>query len=109
MTITRNEFKELVHLYRETWHKSTQMINYYNEEVVNEMLFTALDWITEKLGIRNEDEELDVIMDLIIFGNVPINPRAIGEDEDGEEIIDCEWTDDLDKIYDYYFKESQCL
>ena len=106
MTITRNEFKELVHLYQEAWNKSNEMIEYYNEEVVNEMMFPLFDWISEKLGIRYDDGEFDLITDLTIWKHIPINVRVIGEDEDGNEIYDEEFTDDLDKIYDYYIKKE---
>lgn len=91
MTITRNEFKELVHLYQEAWNKSNEMIEYYNEEVVNEMMFPLFDWISEKLGIRINDGEFDLLTDLVVWKHV-----LIGE----------EYTDDPDKIYDYYLKKN---
>jgi hypothetical protein len=96
MKINREEFKELVRLYDEAWNNYCKYAEYINESFLEELMFPALDWMKEKVGIYKPGEDFDVIMDLLTFGKAAIN---FTEDE-------CEWTDDLDKIYDYYIKEE---
>jgi hypothetical protein len=59
-------------------------------------MFTTLSWIERKLGLTMENEDFDILGDLIIYGHVPVDIKCIEDD------WDCEYTDDLDKIYDYY-------
>lgn len=91
MTINREEFKELVGMYKEAFNKTKEYGNILNEEFIDTLVFPALNWIGEKTGLINRNTGLDVLADLYSWGNAP---------------VENDYTDDLDKIYDYYFKEE---
>lgn len=95
MTITREEFKELVQLYREQWNEFMRLSDYYDVDIIGGAIFKSLDWIEEKLGLVDKDYR--VLEELMVTGKVAVNPTP-----DGCGNMDWEWTNDLDKIYDYY-------
>lgn len=86
MTITRNEFKELVELFNET----------QNDDKAREVL----DWIIDKLGF-GVDNPFD---DLREMGKGRMRVR--NKDKEilpGLYAWHWEFTNDLDKLYDYWF------
>lgn len=95
MTITREEFKELVELRKEVWSDFERLSQYYNEDVLSEVMFKVLGWIGLKLELQDNDEEsdFDVLGELECFGKAAINI------EEGEEL---KTTNNLDEIYNYY-------
>lgn len=84
MTITRNEFKELVELFNET----------QNDDKAREVL----DWILDKLGF-GADNPFD---DLREMGKARLRVKT-KQYVSGVWQWVYEFTDDLDKIYDYWF------
>ena len=98
MTITKEEFKELVALSNEAWEKFKELSPQFQEIFLEELLFPAFDWIEKKLNIS----ELNLLTDLSIEKQYPIDW------ETNEEGYCCniEYTDDLDKIYDKYIASS---
>lgn len=92
MIITREEFKELVTLYKEAYEKAKELENYLSEKLMLDLLFNHLEWISKKLGICFED--FDLINDIVTWGNAPISWN-----EDG---VVTDLSDDLDEIYDKY-------
>jgi hypothetical protein len=106
MTITRNEFKELVYLYAETWNTYVDACNTLNEEWAGELIFPVIDWIEKKLHIDDD-----------AIGNALLYELAKGSggflvdyelNEDGE-ICNEKFSRDLDEIYDYYIDEARQL
>ena len=105
MKITREEFKALAALYNETWQLRAQYSAYLSEDLLDKLLFPAIVFVNSRLGLIKEDEEIDVLADLHTFGHVPVNIvyyRMPG----GELDYTCEYTDDLDKIYDWYCSDD---
>lgn len=100
MKISREEYKQLFYLYNEAWWKFCQLSEYYNENKLDELIFPLFDWLFQKTGIE-QDEDLNLIKDIIVYGHVPVNWT---EQEDGT-LTDIEYTSDLDEIYDWYFEE----
>jgi hypothetical protein len=107
MKLTREQFKELVQLYQEAWDKFSEYSNYWNENSLSECMFPIFDWIGNQTGLRQLDGEFDILGDLVALqGQVPINVQWF-DLPDGEKDYECEYTSDLDKIYDYYFGGEQ--
>ena len=77
MKITREEFKELVCLYKVMWKKFEKCSYIFNETLLDELMFPAFNWITEKTGLKQEDGS-DALSDIVVYGG------------------------DIDKIYDEY-------
>lgn len=100
MKLSRDEFKEYVELYKTYWDKVNELIKYYNENTIDELVWPIFDWIDKKAGLK-KDDEYDFLSDYYVFGGVPI-PTQIKELPNGEIECDYEETTDLDKIYDYY-------
>ncbi len=99
MKITREEFKELVALYTEMFHKSCMYSEYLNENFIDDLMFPAFNWIEKKLSLSIENEDYNILSDLTTFNHVLI-PRVENNEVIWEEVSD------LDAIYDYYLKEQ---
>lgn len=97
MKITREEFKELVKLYNDTYESVKEIEPYVSDKVIDK-LFPVLNWITERLGISEGD--YDLLHDLYCYNQVPID----WDFEDGiwTNIV---YSNDLDEIYDKYLSE----
>lgn len=106
MTITREEFKELVALYKKAFNQSIEMSAYYNEEITDNMIFPVFHWISQKLDLIEADGDIDVLADLVIFDRVAVDIEFF-ELPDGEIDYTCEYTNDLDRIYDWYLNPSK--
>lgn len=100
MIITREEFKELVELNQEIWEDFKELSEYFNEDLIGEVIFKVMSWVEYKTGLALENEDFDILSDLYMYGKVAIN---IEQNENGE--YEYEETADLDKIYDYYFEK----
>lgn len=109
MTITRNEFKELVYLYKDAFKKFGELSEYYNESLLDELLFPVLSWMEEKLGLSIEGEDVNVLLDLGSRGETPLDYLVEEEaDEDGyHRVIDVVYASDLDEVYDRILPESR--
>lgn len=97
MRITREEFKELVVLHKEMLQRVDEAEKFINEEVVYDLAYPLFDWIEKKLDIK--DEYWDLLWDC--EDGIEVNWKT---DENGD-IVSCEYTSDLDKIYDTYIAE----
>lgn len=106
MKITREEFKSVVALQRQLWDLHDEYTPYINEELLADLLYPAMNFMKDKLGLVQADGDIDVIDDLLIFGRVPVN-IVYYQMPDGEINYTCEYTDDLDKIYDWYLNKSE--
>jgi hypothetical protein len=109
MTITRNEFKELVYLYKDAFEQFSELTEYYNEDLLNELMFPTLNWIERKLGLSIENQDFHVLLDLGCDGETPLDYNVeIVADEDGyHRVIDVVYTSDLDEVYDRILPESR--
>jgi predicted TPR repeat methyltransferase len=109
MTITRNEFKELVHLYKDAFEKFRGLSDYYNEDLLDKLLFPTLNWMEEKLGLSIEDQDFHVLLDLGCGGETLLGYMVEEEaDEEGHHrVIDIVYTSDLDEVYDRILPESR--
>lgn len=81
MKITREEFKEFIELYKDSWNKYDKYADIIDSNFLSELMFPLFDWFEEKL------ETIDEGYGPILFGYVA---------ENGEG-----W-EDLDTIYDEY-------
>lgn len=96
MKISREEFKEFVELYREAWQQFDEYADVINENLLDELLFPAFDFVAKSIGMYREETGGD----MIFGGLVTPCPDFFFLDEDGEV------TTDLDTIYDRYVNKS---
>ena len=101
MTITREEFKQLVNLFIEVNDRLDKAVEFINEERAYELAFPVFDWIEKQLKIDSEHLGEDMLWMVSGTSEVAINEKY---DEERDE-WSAEYTRDLDKIYDYYFKD----
>ena len=105
MKLTRNDFKHLVEIHKRVWDAYNELNKYYNEDIIGEILFKGIYWIGEKTELMGSDGDFDVLFDLMCRNSLgaAINFR---EEENGE--WSCDYSKDLDEVYDYYFvKDGQ--
>jgi hypothetical protein len=79
MKITREEFKEYVELYKEAWVQFNKYADIINENLLDELLFPALNWFGDKIGIKEDISNLNILVEL---------------------------TDDIDEYYDNYVSQE---
>lgn len=96
MKITREEFKELVKLYNETFELGCKASNFLQDDVVDRLVYPAMEWIVKKLDIA--DGDWDLLFDLYMSKTVPVHWDY---DENGV-FTNVVYSDDLDVIYDTY-------
>lgn len=65
------------------------------------LLYPAMNFVKERSGLIRENGDIDVLADLLTSGQVPVN-IVYYRTPDGELNYTCEYTDNLDKIYDWY-------
>ena len=93
--MTREEFKEFVGLYRKAYENFDVYANYFNENLLDELLFPAFTFITKAIGLYEESYG-----DLVFGGLVGSCHDRIFTDKDGAD------TEDLDIIYDRYVQAA---
>lgn len=105
MKITREEFKELVELHREAWDNYKIYEEYLNQDLLGELIFPCFDWIGKKIGIYFDEYDIDILTDLTLHNReIAVNYRD-GIGPDGKPKILCDYTKDLDLIYDEYIEK----
>lgn len=100
MTITREEFKELVDLYTEAFNKFCRVAETtLNDDFADDLIFPAFNWLEEKLNLKDPNGFLS---ELVAMGGaeVPTHKR----DKNGDVIY--RFTADLDEIYDAYLNPA---
>lgn len=102
MKIEREEFKELVELYKDAWSTFKECSEYINEEKLDELMFPLFTWVSTKLGMNDENYD-DLMFELITSKN----GLAIkwGEPEADGYYSAVEFSNDLDVIYDTYLNK----
>lgn len=103
MTITREEFKELVSLFIEQQELFEEMTEYIQEEKAEEMVYPVFDWIAKKLKIDSDTlgEDMFYMLHSPLYGSGVAIDWEVAPDGN---VYNVQYTRDLDLIYDKYIK-----
>lgn len=95
MKISREEFKEFVCMYKEIGEMFEQYADIIDSNLLSQMMFPALEWVEEKLGLC--DENVGNTIGELVSGVWGSNYSPFLDDNG-------EMTKDLDLIYDKYIE-----
>lgn len=98
MKITREEFKEYVHLYQDAWDGFEQYGDIIDSNFLDGLMFPLFSWFDNKLGIK-DDNIGSWVLEYITSGN---KLYLYEKNEDGTIRDFC--VTDLDALYDAAIK-----
>ena len=103
MKITREEFKELIGIFKDIEKTSQQLQKYIVIDNIDNMLYPLEMLIHKALGFSEEDENF--IGCLLFDKELPAEAEYV---EEIDEWVATKWisTDDLDSVYDKYISKD---